>query len=219
MDKQALERLYFPFSQVRDHQDKLILDIEKGLEKGKNMVIHAPTGLGKTVASLAPCIKYAIENNLTVYFLTPRHTQHMIALKTIKAIKEKFPEFFKWTVQRKLHLNKPYAEAVGKRQEKKKALPKGAYLGEVTEKKGSSLFANEVTSLESLWMNSRVLRRFFHDNNNWGVSMYDGVLVSEHHFRRMEEIMIEEFEQLYKLKPSVKNKLLNEIPLTKTDNK
>ena len=79
----------FPYSKIRPEQDDLIKEIVSGLEKKKNLIIHAPTGLGKTVASLSPCLEFALKNNLTVFFLTSRHTQHAIAVETLKQIKEK----------------------------------------------------------------------------------------------------------------------------------
>jgi Rad3-related DNA helicase len=54
------------------------------------MVIHAPTGMGKTAATIAPALAFALENDLTVFFITPRHTQHLIALETMKLIKDKY---------------------------------------------------------------------------------------------------------------------------------
>jgi len=79
----------FPYARVRPQQDKLIERIEYAINKGLNIVAHAPTGLGKTAASLTPVIDYAIQNNLTVFFLTSRHTQHKIAIDTLCEMKKK----------------------------------------------------------------------------------------------------------------------------------
>ncbi|MFQ5620953.1 MAG: ATP-dependent DNA helicase [Candidatus Nanoarchaeia archaeon] len=78
----------FPYDEIRPGQRSLVRHIVKSIGV-KPMLAHAPTGLGKTVASLAPAIEVALEKDLTVFFLTSRHTQHMIALETIKAIKKK----------------------------------------------------------------------------------------------------------------------------------
>lgn len=80
---------YFPYDQLRAGQRSLVRHITKSLGEQRSMLAHAPTGLGKTVASLAPAIEVAIEKGLTIFFLTSRHTQHQIALDTLKAIKEK----------------------------------------------------------------------------------------------------------------------------------
>lgn len=86
-----LKELYFPFLKIRKTQDALIKKVDKVLAKKGNLIVHAPTGLGKTIATLGPAIKHA-KNGLTIFFLTSRHTQHLIAVDTLKAIKEKFGE-------------------------------------------------------------------------------------------------------------------------------
>lgn len=85
-------KLLFPYKKIRDIQSDLIEDIHDCIQKKSHAILHAPTGLGKTIASLAPTLKYAIDNKLTIFFLTSRHTQHLIAVETLKLIKEKFAE-------------------------------------------------------------------------------------------------------------------------------
>jgi DNA excision repair protein ERCC-2 len=67
----------------------LIDDVRNNLKNNNHMIIHAPTGLGKTVAALVPALEFALKKDITIFFLTSRHTQHMIAIETLKAIKEK----------------------------------------------------------------------------------------------------------------------------------
>ena len=80
----------FPFDEVRKYQEDLILLINSCIEEKRHLVVNAPTGLGKTVSALGPALKHALEKNLTVIFVTPRHTQHKIAIDTVNAIREKF---------------------------------------------------------------------------------------------------------------------------------
>jgi DNA excision repair protein ERCC-2 len=80
---------YWPYDRVREEQDKLVAAVASTVTTKQNLVVHAPTGLGKTVASLAPAIERAIEKDLVVIFMSGRHTQHEIAIQTAKAIKEK----------------------------------------------------------------------------------------------------------------------------------
>lgn len=82
--------ILFPHEHIRQEQHILIDDIIKAINEKRNLVAHAPTGLGKTAAALSPALKYAIDNNMTVFFLTSRHTQHQIAIQTLKEIKEKY---------------------------------------------------------------------------------------------------------------------------------
>lgn len=89
------EHYFFPFEKIREEQDKMLADIAASLMDRKHMLIHAPTGLGKTISSLGPAVKYAVDNGLSVVFVTPRHTQHKIAIDTLREIKKKFGADFK----------------------------------------------------------------------------------------------------------------------------
>lgn len=88
-EKPIKECIYFPHDEIRAEQLKLINDINTALETKTPLLAHAPTGLGKTAAALAPCLEHAIKNDLTIFFLTSRHTQHIIAIDTLNKIKKK----------------------------------------------------------------------------------------------------------------------------------
>lgn len=81
--------LFFPFENMRDVQMKMINELSSAIGKKKHVIAHAPTGIGKTAASIAASLTYAMANQKTVIFLTPKHTQHQIAVETLKKIKEK----------------------------------------------------------------------------------------------------------------------------------
>ena len=83
-----MQRL-FPYSSIRPVQKEMMDDVEHALHHKENLIAHAPTGLGKTASTLSIAVPFAIENNLTVFFLTNRHTQHHIAIETLKEIKKK----------------------------------------------------------------------------------------------------------------------------------
>ena len=84
------EEFLFPYDSIRKSQEELILEIRDCAEKKKNALIHAPTGIGKTISVLSPLVSYAVKNDLTIFFLTPRHMQHKIVLDTLRLIKKKF---------------------------------------------------------------------------------------------------------------------------------
>ncbi|MFH0874300.1 MAG: ATP-dependent DNA helicase [archaeon] len=91
MDNDSLKEIYFPFETVRAEQDKLLLLIDKVIEAKKNLLVHAPTGLGKTVGALGPALKHVIgKEKKCILFLTSRHTQHKIAIETLLLIKSKY---------------------------------------------------------------------------------------------------------------------------------
>ena len=89
MKEEMLKEILFPHDRVREIQDTMINDIYNALKNKKNMILHAPTGIGKTVSVLSPALSFALKNNLTIFFLTSRHTQHNIAINTLKQIKKK----------------------------------------------------------------------------------------------------------------------------------
>jgi len=83
-------RVYFPYDKVRAEQQELVKDVAEAVAKEKIFLAHAPTGLGKTVSSLAPALSYALENNKKVFFLTPKISQHEIVLQTANLMNKKF---------------------------------------------------------------------------------------------------------------------------------
>jgi DNA excision repair protein ERCC-2 len=83
-------RHLFPHEQLREIQKEMIEEVASAIEKRGNIVVHAPTGLGKTAATIAPALKYALDHKKKVFFLTSRHTQHIIAIETLREIKKKY---------------------------------------------------------------------------------------------------------------------------------
>ena len=80
---------FFPHEKIRNEQEKLLKAVENSLIKKRNLIVHAPTGLGKTAAAISPALSFAVEKNFTVFYLTSRHTQHKIVIDTLRKIKEK----------------------------------------------------------------------------------------------------------------------------------
>ncbi|MDD4050052.1 MAG: ATP-dependent DNA helicase [Candidatus ainarchaeum sp.] len=85
-----LKKIYFRHSSFREGQKQIIIDILEAFENRKNIILHAPTGTGKTDASLSAAISYAIEHDKKILFLTPKTSQHKIALEVIREINFKY---------------------------------------------------------------------------------------------------------------------------------
>lgn len=83
-------KIYFRHSEFRAGQSKMISDILQAITSEKNILVHAPTGTGKTDASLSAAITFALDNNLKIFFLTPKTSQHKIALEVIEDINKKY---------------------------------------------------------------------------------------------------------------------------------
>ncbi len=90
LSEELSKEIYFPYSKVRDVQSDMISDVYNAIKNKKHIIMHAPTGIGKTAAVLAPALSLAIKNNLTIFFVTSRQTQHRIVIDTLKQIKQKF---------------------------------------------------------------------------------------------------------------------------------
>ncbi len=84
--------LLFPHENIRKFQSDFISVVEKAISLKKHAIIHAPTGLGKTAASLSPALTHLLESKreeLKIFFLTSRNTQHLLASDTLSRIKNK----------------------------------------------------------------------------------------------------------------------------------
>src|SRR3989339_42098 len=92
IELEKIEEMLFPHPEIRSIQDVMIRKIDECIKNRRSLVAHAPTGLGKTAAALSPALTHIIKNNnnLTLFFLTSRHTQHKIVLETLKKINDKF---------------------------------------------------------------------------------------------------------------------------------
>lgn len=85
-----MEDFLFPYSDFRKGQKEFISEVDTAIKDHKHLIVHAPTGMGKTISTLAPTLSYAINKNLTIFFLTNRHSQHKIVIETLRKIKQKY---------------------------------------------------------------------------------------------------------------------------------
>jgi len=81
---------YFPYDEIRKGQDSFIKIAKDIIENKRHLLVHAPTGIGKTVAALVPALQYSLRNKKRIVFVTPRHQQHKIVIDTIKSINNRW---------------------------------------------------------------------------------------------------------------------------------
>ena len=86
----TIDGIYFRHSHMRNYQRELTHDIYDAIGKRQNIVVHAPTGTGKTDSAISAALTYALTNNLSVFFLTPKISQHRIAIEVARGISEKY---------------------------------------------------------------------------------------------------------------------------------
>jgi DNA excision repair protein ERCC-2 len=74
----------FPYRKVRKGQLRFLDDVHSAVEEGGLLVAHAPTGIGKTASALVPAVQHALAEGRLVMFLTPKQSQHRIAVDTLR---------------------------------------------------------------------------------------------------------------------------------------
>ena len=71
---------------LRDAQKEMVIDGINALNAQGFLLAAAPTGIGKTAASLASTIEIARNNQNQILFLTGRQSQHKIVIETVRSI-------------------------------------------------------------------------------------------------------------------------------------
>jgi len=82
------DALRFPFPAPRPGQVHLMDEVREGLEAEQRLLLQAPTGLGKTAAVLYPALEKALAEDLRVFYLTPRNSQHAVAEAFLRRLQE-----------------------------------------------------------------------------------------------------------------------------------
>lgn len=86
-ERQALgARMAFPFPEPRPGQVELVTRVAAALKARQRLLLQAPTGLGKTAAMLFPALKHALEEDLHVFYCTPRNSQHAVAEECVRRL-------------------------------------------------------------------------------------------------------------------------------------
>ncbi|MBN1150553.1 PD-(D/E)XK nuclease family protein [candidate division WOR-3 bacterium] len=86
----TLKKASFPHSKYRKGQDELSASVFEAIESSKTLFFRAPTGIGKTVATIFPAMK-AIGDNLVekAFYLTAKNTTREVVEKTLELFLEK----------------------------------------------------------------------------------------------------------------------------------
>ena len=91
--KRLFVSLFMEFVFAHEHprleQLELANAVYLTLQEKRQLITHAPTGLGKTAAVLSPTVSFAVKNKKTIFFLTSRYTQHKIALETLEMLRDR----------------------------------------------------------------------------------------------------------------------------------
>ncbi|ERI92638.1 DEAD2 domain protein [Clostridiales bacterium oral taxon 876 str. F0540] len=85
----SIEGLNFPFQTYRKGQRELAVAVYKTIKEGNKLFAQAPTGIGKTMATLFPTIKALGEGHTSkIFYLTAKTITRTIAEKAINNLKD-----------------------------------------------------------------------------------------------------------------------------------
>ena len=82
----AAARLPFPHAAPRPGQKIMIDAVRRAVEAGGNLIAEAPTGSGKTAASLHPALAHGLAAGRQVFFLTAKTLQQTMAVSALRAM-------------------------------------------------------------------------------------------------------------------------------------
>ncbi|CAG9297995.1 ATP-dependent DNA helicase [Celerinatantimonas diazotrophica] len=84
----ALQTLAFPYSQFRQGQRELATGVYRTIAKGKQLLVEAPTGIGKTLATLFPAVRQLGQCIDKVVYLSAKNSTQYLPLKTVEQLNE-----------------------------------------------------------------------------------------------------------------------------------
>ena len=85
----SIRALPFPFEDYRPGQRQMAVDIYRVIRERQQMILQAPTGIGKTMGALFPAIKSITEGLCNkIFYLTARTTGRSVAEKALDDLKK-----------------------------------------------------------------------------------------------------------------------------------
>lgn len=86
--REAAERLVFPYPEPRPGQELILAAAETAVANREHLLLQATTGIGKTVATLYPALKYALANDKRLFVLTAKTTQQEMATAVLALLNQ-----------------------------------------------------------------------------------------------------------------------------------
>ncbi|MBU1144110.1 MAG: hypothetical protein KKH92_10785 [Firmicutes bacterium] len=84
----SLEKLYFPFDKYRRGQREMMAAVYQTMKDDDILYAIAPTGIGKTMASLFATLKSLSEDNQKIFYLSAKTQGKKVALDTMDILHE-----------------------------------------------------------------------------------------------------------------------------------
>ncbi|MHA1988490.1 MAG: ATP-dependent DNA helicase [Promethearchaeota archaeon] len=83
----------FPFEKYRPNQEDIIQKTNQCFQKRDRLMLLAPSGLGKTIGTLFPALKFALKKNKRLFVITSKTTQQHIYRETLRLFTKKKAKF------------------------------------------------------------------------------------------------------------------------------
>lgn len=87
--RKTAKRAIFPYTEVRDAQQDMIRECWRDMRAGKTLFAEAPTGIGKTMATLYPAIRCFGEGKCDkIFYLTAKNATRREAFSAVQKLNE-----------------------------------------------------------------------------------------------------------------------------------
>jgi DNA excision repair protein ERCC-2 len=90
---QRHHKLKFPFQTFRPNQETIMDAVTESHKQQQRFLLRAPSGLGKTIGTLYPSLKFAIQHNLRLFVATSKTTQQKIYYDTLQKMAKRRAQF------------------------------------------------------------------------------------------------------------------------------
>ena len=95
------DNMRFPFPSFRSQQQALMKITGEIFEMKGQALIQAPTGMGKTASTLYPALLSSLQKDKTLFYLTPKNSQHAEAQKFVRKLQEQGSDIVSTTLTSK----------------------------------------------------------------------------------------------------------------------
>ncbi|QOR34943.1 ATP-dependent DNA helicase [Clostridium sp. 'deep sea'] len=88
LKEQSIKQLVFPFGSYRKGQKKLVSSVYKVILMQEKLFVRAPTGIGKTMATIFPAVKSLAKQNGKIFYLTAKTIGRDVAEKAFYLLEQ-----------------------------------------------------------------------------------------------------------------------------------
>ena len=82
--QEMADDVVFPFAESRPGQKELIDDLTEAMQQKAQVLVQAPTGLGKTMGVMLPSLRNALSRGERLIYVTPKNSQHLLASEAVR---------------------------------------------------------------------------------------------------------------------------------------